>query len=120
MVINLLAAHSIRFRVQARGSRLWIGLLVTVVGVGVTWLVIAAGHNKEGLQNEPFFEWSQFYVGCRSSPAPRWPCCSTPSLSSAKTQGRASISRARPAGRDDRLPAGRADLDAPPRTTDAR
>jgi ABC-type transport system involved in cytochrome c biogenesis permease subunit len=65
MVINLLAAHSIRFRVQARGSRLGIGLFVTAVGVGVTWLVIAAGHNKEGLQNEPFFEWSQFYVGLK-------------------------------------------------------
>jgi ABC-type transport system involved in cytochrome c biogenesis permease subunit len=63
MVINLLAAHLVRFRIQASGMRLFWGSLVTLLGVGVAWMVIAAGHNKEGLQNEPFFEWQQFYVG---------------------------------------------------------
>ena len=63
MLVNLMTAHALRFRIQAKGTWLLWGLLVTALGVGVTWLVIAAGHNKEGLQNEPFFEWSAFYVG---------------------------------------------------------
>jgi ABC-type transport system involved in cytochrome c biogenesis permease subunit len=63
MLVNLMTAHALRFRIQAKGTRLLWGLLVTALGVGVTWLVIAAGHNKEGLQNEPFFQWSEFYIG---------------------------------------------------------
>ncbi len=40
LVVNLLAAHSMRFKVQARGLRLFAGLAVIVAGIVVTWFVI--------------------------------------------------------------------------------
>ena len=51
MVINLLAAHGLRFTVQAKGLRLAAGLVVTALGVLVTWLVIDSGHADSGLQD---------------------------------------------------------------------
>lgn len=41
MAINLLAAHTLRYKVMARGSRLMWGLGLLAVGSVVTWLVIA-------------------------------------------------------------------------------
>jgi len=67
MIVNLLAAHAIRFRVQARGGRLMAGLAVIAAGVAVTWAVIAMGHDREGIQDEPFFEWSQFWTAIRAA-----------------------------------------------------
>ncbi|GIW95212.1 MAG: hypothetical protein KatS3mg110_3253 [Pirellulaceae bacterium] len=61
MIANLLAAHAVRFKVYARGWQLWLGLLVIATGAWVTWMVIDAGHNKEGFQGEPFFQWSTFW-----------------------------------------------------------
>ena len=40
MIINLLAAHGLRFKIQARGNRLLAGLAVIAAGIGVTWCVI--------------------------------------------------------------------------------
>lgn len=62
---NLLAAHLIRFKIQVSGVRLWIGVAVVAFGVLVTWVVIAAGHSKEGLQAVPFFEWSTLWLMCK-------------------------------------------------------
>ena len=39
------------------GIRLLAGLLVTVLGVVITYVVIASGHNSEGLQGVPVFSW---------------------------------------------------------------
>jgi ABC-type transport system involved in cytochrome c biogenesis permease subunit len=39
MAANLLAAHGLRFKVQATGARLWAGLGVIAAGIVVTWLV---------------------------------------------------------------------------------
>ena len=57
MGINLLAAHALRFKVQARGSRLLAGLAVIGLGVALTWMVVAGrygqgrgrGHGAVGL-----------------------------------------------------------------------
>lgn len=43
MAINLLAAHLVRFKIQAKGARLAYGLATIAVGCFVTWGVIAAG-----------------------------------------------------------------------------
>ncbi len=61
MIVNLLAAHAVRFKIYASGWRLLLGLLVMATGAWITWMVIDAGHNKEGFQGEPFFEWSTFW-----------------------------------------------------------
>jgi len=72
LVVNLLAAHIVRFRIQATGIRLAIGLAVIAVGAAITWLVIAAGHNKEGLQAVPIFEWSTLWLLCKIALAFFW------------------------------------------------
>jgi len=65
LAVNLLAAHVIRFSIQARGVHLLIGLAVIAFGALVTWSVIAGGHSKEGLQAVPFFEWSTLWLLCK-------------------------------------------------------
>jgi ABC-type transport system involved in cytochrome c biogenesis permease subunit len=57
MALNLLAAHGIRFKIQARGARLWSGLGVIAVGCVLTWLVIAAGPGKDGSQATAPLDW---------------------------------------------------------------
>ena len=52
MLINLTAAHSLRFRVQARGKRLMAGIATGVVCAVVTWIIAFGG--SEGLQSTPF------------------------------------------------------------------
>lgn len=61
MMINLLAAHGLRFKIQAKGMRLWSGLGAIAVAVLVIWLVIASGSNKNGLQGTPLVEWSTLW-----------------------------------------------------------
>jgi ABC-type transport system involved in cytochrome c biogenesis permease subunit len=53
MFVNLLAAHAIRFKPQAKGTPLVIGTVVLLIGVLLTWAVISSGHNGEGLQGAP-------------------------------------------------------------------
>lgn len=48
MIVNLAAAHLVRMRVQARSSRLWLGIGTLVAGVLVTWGVIFYGQNPNG------------------------------------------------------------------------
>src|SRR5258708_7268428 len=55
MMLNLLAAHSIRFKVQSKGARLLAGLALIALGAVMTWAVIASGSNKEGIQDLPWF-----------------------------------------------------------------
>ena len=57
MAVNLLAAHGSRFKVQSRGTRLWTGLAVIIVGCLVTWLVIVAGPDKDGSQASSPIQW---------------------------------------------------------------
>ncbi|MFQ5731466.1 MAG: cytochrome c biogenesis protein CcsA [Planctomycetaceae bacterium] len=52
LFLNLFAAHAVRFKIQARGARLWAGLGTIVLGVVATWLVIISGSNKDGFQTE--------------------------------------------------------------------
>ncbi|HTU23967.1 MAG TPA: cytochrome c biogenesis protein CcsA, partial [Pirellulales bacterium] len=47
MAVNLLAAHGIRFTVQARGARLAAGLAVLALGAMLTWLVVMGGSDKD-------------------------------------------------------------------------
>ncbi|MCE9529015.1 MAG: cytochrome c biogenesis protein ResB, partial [Planctomycetales bacterium] len=63
MMMNLLAAHLWRFKVQASGTRLIAGLGMTLLGVLVTFLVIASGDSSQGLQGVPFFSWGQMWIG---------------------------------------------------------
>jgi ABC-type transport system involved in cytochrome c biogenesis permease subunit len=57
MAVNLLAAHGLRFKVQTKGLRLWAGLGVIAAGCLLTWLVIAAGPDKDGSQATAPVDW---------------------------------------------------------------
>ncbi len=41
MVLNLIAAHSQRYKIVAKGHRLWAALGLLALGIGATWLVAA-------------------------------------------------------------------------------
>ncbi len=75
LVINLTAAQITRIKVQARGTRLVIGLVVLAAGVVVTWLVIATGHNRQGLQGEPLLGWSTLWLLIRIGLVALWLAC---------------------------------------------
>lgn len=47
MGVNLLAAHALRFKFQARGARLAAGLAVIAIGIAITWLVVVGGSGKD-------------------------------------------------------------------------
>src|SRR4029450_4525155 len=55
MAVNLLAAHGWRFKIQASGLRLYGGLAVIALGLAITALVIAAGHNDHGFHAKTSF-----------------------------------------------------------------
>ena len=60
---NLFSAHLIRFKAEARGTRLLAGLAAIAVGGAATWFVIAAGSNSKGIQAEPFIPYSTLWIG---------------------------------------------------------
>ena len=41
--VNLLAAHAVRFRVSGRGRKLWSGVTLIAMGIGLTYAVIQSG-----------------------------------------------------------------------------
>ncbi|HEX5445027.1 MAG TPA: hypothetical protein VFW87_14410, partial [Pirellulales bacterium] len=65
MLANLLAAHAMRFKPQARGGRMLAGLGLITLGVLMTWLVVASGSNKEGIEGEPLIDWTTLWQICK-------------------------------------------------------
>lgn len=65
LAVNLLAAHVVRFTLQAQGLRLAVGLVVLAAGGITTWAVIASGHNPDGLQAVPVFSWEVLWLWCK-------------------------------------------------------
>jgi ABC-type transport system involved in cytochrome c biogenesis permease subunit len=62
MIINLVSAHVLRFRIQASGLSLWIGTVVTLLGLGVCGAVVALGQSN-GIQTQPLISYPQFWLG---------------------------------------------------------
>ncbi len=50
MIVNLVSAHLVRMRVQAKGIRLGLGLFVAAFAGVLVWLVIFGAQNPEGFQ----------------------------------------------------------------------
>lgn len=61
LLVNLISAHGLTFKVQAKGNRLRIGLLVILVGIVATWLVIVSGSNKAGVQEATWISWDSLW-----------------------------------------------------------
>ncbi len=62
MLINLSAAHILRFRLQANGRKLIFGLIAGVFAAFLTWAVIFNGQNPSGFQAEPPLSWKQMWM----------------------------------------------------------
>lgn len=62
MAINLIAAHTVRFKTQAKGTRLWVGLGVLAFGIFVTWAVIISGSGKD-VQTDYQVSWNLLWRG---------------------------------------------------------
>ena len=62
MFLNLVAAHGIRFKAQAKGSELWAGVGVIGLGMLATWLVVASGSSADGLQGNSWVEWTTLWT----------------------------------------------------------
>lgn len=52
MILNLTAAHTLRFRIQGQGNALWIGGVITGIGLVVCAAVVMMGQSA-GLQAQP-------------------------------------------------------------------
>ncbi len=47
LLVNLLAAHALRFRIKARGPMLVLGLLIVIGGAALTWWIIFRGSHAD-------------------------------------------------------------------------
>ncbi len=65
MGLNLLAAHALRFTVQARGARLLGGLAVIATGVVLTWMVVEGGSGKDTIEGAASFAWSTMWAAMK-------------------------------------------------------
>jgi cytochrome c-type biogenesis protein CcsB len=65
MFVNLLAAHALRFTVQARGMRLWAGLGVLALGVVSTAIVVSDDQGLSGLRDKPV-DYSTLWLLCKT------------------------------------------------------
>ena len=58
MLLNLLCAHSTRFRLQASGKRLLIGSFFLIAGIVTTLLVVSNGNSSGKFQEQPLIGWA--------------------------------------------------------------
>ena len=65
MGVNLLAAHALRFTVQARGARLLAGLAVIAIGVVLTWMVVEGGSGKDTIEGAAPFAWPTMWAAMK-------------------------------------------------------
>ncbi len=57
LLVNLLAAHTVRFKAKARGTDLLIGLVIIAIGSVVTWFIIDGAFSPETLASQDYYVW---------------------------------------------------------------
>ncbi|MEL7497304.1 MAG: cytochrome c biogenesis protein CcsA [Planctomycetota bacterium] len=62
MLINLTAAHIMRFKLQAKGTRLIFGIISALFAILVTWAVIFNGQNSDGFQAAPPISYERMWL----------------------------------------------------------
>ena len=60
MIVNLTAAHSLRFKVQACGTRLVVGVIALLVAILITGAVVLNGQGA-GVQTKPFIPYDKMW-----------------------------------------------------------
>jgi len=72
MAINLLVAHSLRFKIYTRGPRLTGGIVAIVVGVFMTWLVVTSGSNQNDMGRVDEVQWSTLWLVIKAGLGASW------------------------------------------------
>jgi ABC-type transport system involved in cytochrome c biogenesis permease subunit len=74
MFVNLIAAHVVRFRMQARGPRLVAGAIVLALGGLLTYAVVHTGAlgNEVGVQDAAWLDWDAIWTLTKVSLAALW------------------------------------------------
>ena len=72
MAVNLLAAHGIRFTVQARGARLVAGMAVIAIGAALTWLVVMGGTDKDVVEGSTKIPAGALWMSVKIALAALW------------------------------------------------
>ena len=62
LIVNLVAAHVLRFRIKAKGVKLWIGLVTAVVAAVVTWAMSFNTFAADGFQKAPPVSYAQMWL----------------------------------------------------------
>jgi len=66
LAVNLVSAHLIRFKVESHGAKLLVGFGVIAAGIAITWAIIAAGANSNGIKGDPWLPYSTQWIGYQS------------------------------------------------------
>jgi hypothetical protein len=74
MFVNLIAAHVMRFRMQARGPRLAAGAIVLALGGLLTYAVVHSGSlgDEVGVQDAAWLDWDTIWTLTKVSLAALW------------------------------------------------
>ncbi len=70
--LNLLAAHFTRFKVQAKGQRLYVGLGIIVAGLALTIVVVVSGNAADGVRGAQSLSWDAIWQFIRWTTAFIW------------------------------------------------
>ncbi len=66
LLVNLIAAKTTRFTISAKGAKLVVGLIVSLLGAGLVTAVIMTGHTADGLQGKPPISYDQLWTGVKA------------------------------------------------------
>ncbi|HEY6564068.1 MAG TPA: hypothetical protein VIY86_06200, partial [Pirellulaceae bacterium] len=61
LMANLVAAHAVRFKVQAQGRRIWVGGVVMAMGLGLSLALILAAQGGNGVQGVPWMSYDLYW-----------------------------------------------------------
>jgi ABC-type transport system involved in cytochrome c biogenesis permease subunit len=62
LIVNLVAAHLLRFRIKAKGVKLWLGVVTAVVAAIVTWAMSFNTLGANGFQKAPPVSYAQMWL----------------------------------------------------------
>ncbi|MCA9213713.1 MAG: cytochrome c biogenesis protein CcsA [Planctomycetales bacterium] len=67
MLVNLFAAHAVRFKMRAKGTDFLIGSSVTLLGAAMLSVVVLLGHNLgDGIRGETLVEGKSLWTVCKT------------------------------------------------------
>ncbi len=62
LIVNLVAAHLLRFRIKATGVKLWLGIVTAVIAAVVTWAMSFNTFDSNGFQKAPPVSYAQMWL----------------------------------------------------------